>query len=149
MYIQTEKINNQIEPVLFTDTNKPLMVIPSTKGNDGQRYMKLHYLLESYMSRKAAGKPIQPGETKRVFELIRNYNSTGKWEPTQDDWKKSLDELIEHNDYMSALDNHSKIGALKKFIKSCETEIETTCKIPPTNKRRKVAEAVYKSHGVS
>ena len=149
MYIQTEKINNRIEPVLFTDNNKPLMVVPSAKGEDGKRYMKLHYLLDDYMNRKAKGKPIHPGETKRVFELVRNFNSTGKWEPTQDDWKKSLDELIEHNDYMSTLDNASKIKALKKFIKSCETEIETTCKIPAWNKRKKVAELVYKTHGVS
>ena len=139
MYIQTEKINNRIEPVLFSDSNKPLMIIPSTKGKDGQRYMKLHHLIDDYMTRKAKGKPIHPGETKRVFELIRNYSSTGKWDPTQEDWKKSLDELIEHNDYMSSLNNTSKIIALKKFIKSCETEIETTCKVPPTNKKRKVA----------
>ena len=50
---------------------------------------------------------------------------------------------------MSTLDNASKIKALKKFIKSCETEIETTCKIPAWNKRKKVAELVYKTHGVS
>ena len=37
MYIETTEIENQVEPVLYDDNDKPLLVLPTTEDEDGQR----------------------------------------------------------------------------------------------------------------
>ena len=109
MYIQTAKIRNNIEPVLYDDNDKPLLLIPTSEDEDGNRFMHVHVAITNYLKRKALGKKIHPLELDRVYELIDNFRRTNKWEPTKEDWNKSLDELIQDDEMMYGRTNLSKL----------------------------------------
>ena len=113
MYIETTEIENQVEPVLYDDNDKPLLVLPTTEDEDGQRYMHVHDDIYNYMLRRKQGKPLFAGEYRRVNDLIRNYNRVGKWEPTKEDWVKSLEDLIQDRKHSE----NSKLNQLKKLLR--------------------------------
>ena len=128
--------------MLYDSKDKPLMVLPTTEDESGQRYMHVHYEIEKYLKRRAEGKPVIPGEIRRVFSLIDNYTRTGKWEPSRGDWSKSLNDLIEDNNYQEALNTKSKLGKLKKFIKKNIPEPPIPAEPPRPKKVKRPLEPV-------
>ena len=142
MYIQTAEIENKVEPVLYDSKNKPLMVLPTTEDESGQRYMHVHYEIEKYLKRRAEGKPIYDGEVKRIFTLVDNYRKTGKWEPTRRDWTKSLEQLLEDNNYEEAVNSSTKIAKLKKYIKKNIPEPQRPKEPPRPTKVKRLLEPV-------
>ena len=117
MYIQTAEIDKNIEPVLYNDKDKAILVLPTTESEDGQKYMHIPFELENYLKRRAEGELIMPFEVKNVFSLLDDYRKTGKWHPSKEDWAKSLKQLIGDNNYQDAINNQTKLSKLKQHIR--------------------------------
>jgi len=109
MEIISEIIDGRIEAVLRDDDNNPLLTLPRYK-KDGEEYLKVPQQILRYIGRQQANKPLVPGEKQAVYEIINEL-------------KRDI----------------SSLGRLEKYLEKqlCETEIETTCKTTPTNKKKR------------
>ena len=105
MQIISERIDGRLEAVLRDDQNNPLLILPRYE-EDGQEYLKVPKPILNYIGRRQANEPLKRGEKEKVYEVINEL-------------KRDI----------------SSLGRLEKFIKSCETEIETTCIVPSKKKK--------------